>query len=344
MPRRYITNDTTYEKLGEIHATIPMASSPIAMSSSHCSRTLDREEYAAARGFYLTGWAGKSSYQFDRIIRGNTHIPAVCISLIGTTQPSMLAEYMRRANSGGAGDDGLIQRFGLLVWPDEVGAWKNVDEYANSEARQNVWDIFVSFGSVRPAHVGAKTEGFDKVPCLRFDDEAAGIFLEWRQSTRARPTLRGNQPALQSHFAKYREFVPTLALLNQLADVGSGDIDGRSMGKAIAMAEYLRSHAKRAYASGPEAETAAAKAILGRIQRNQLEMVYGARSAPEAMVSPKPTASQIQAGLNLLCDLDWLRSEEQPADRRWQGNDPLPHQPERQRQMSETPWLDPQTP
>jgi hypothetical protein len=37
----------------------------------------------------------------------------------------------------------------------------------------------------------------------------------------------------------------------------------RSTEQAHAVAEYLESHAKRAYGAGPEAEVAAAKSILG---------------------------------------------------------------------------------
>jgi Protein of unknown function (DUF3987) len=72
-------------------------------------KTLDREEYAAARGFFLTAWNGTTPYKFDRIGRGKVHIEGACLSLIGSTQPGKLAEYVRRAVGGGSGDDGLIQ-------------------------------------------------------------------------------------------------------------------------------------------------------------------------------------------------------------------------------------------
>jgi hypothetical protein len=117
--RRYITSDTTYEKLGEILAQNPNGLLAHRDELVSLLRTLDREEYASARGFFLTAWSGKEPYTFDRIGRGRTHIEATCLSLIGSTQPGRLAEYVRRAVSGGAGDDGLIQRFGLLVWPDQ---------------------------------------------------------------------------------------------------------------------------------------------------------------------------------------------------------------------------------
>ena len=82
-------------------------------------KTLDREEYAAARGFYLAAWNGTEGYTFDRIIRGTQHIEAACVSMLGSSQPGKIAEYIRRAVDGGEGDDGMIQRFGLLVWPDQ---------------------------------------------------------------------------------------------------------------------------------------------------------------------------------------------------------------------------------
>jgi hypothetical protein len=70
-----------------------------------------------ARGFFLTAWNGTSSYTFDRIIRGKTYIEGACLSLLGSSQPGRVADYKRGALTGGAGDNGMVQRFGLLVYP-----------------------------------------------------------------------------------------------------------------------------------------------------------------------------------------------------------------------------------
>ncbi len=117
--KRYIANDSTAAALGELlrqnhNGVLVFRDEMVALLKS-----LDREDNAEPRGFYLTGWNGDSSFTFDRIGRGlNLHIPAVCLSLLGSTQPGRIAEYLFRAIKGGSGDDGLIQRFGLLVWPD----------------------------------------------------------------------------------------------------------------------------------------------------------------------------------------------------------------------------------
>ena len=135
--RRYIANDVTYEKLGEILADNPNGVLAHRDELVSLLKTLDREEYAPARGFFLTAWSGTQGYTFDRITRGKTHVEAACLSVLGSTQPGRLAEYVRRAVSGGGGDDGLIQRFGLLVWPDQTPTWRNVDRFPDGDAKQD---------------------------------------------------------------------------------------------------------------------------------------------------------------------------------------------------------------
>ena len=77
--RRYIANDTTAAALGELHRQNPNGLLVFRDEMVSLLKSLDREDNAEARGFYLTGWNGDSAYTFDRITRGmNLHIPAVC--------------------------------------------------------------------------------------------------------------------------------------------------------------------------------------------------------------------------------------------------------------------------
>jgi len=117
-------------------------------------------------------------------------------------------------------------------------------------------------------------------------------------------------PALESHFAKYRKLVPSLALINHLADVGHGPVGGEAMARALGLATYLETHARRAYGAGPEAETAAAKAILSHIRKGDLTDGFTAREIHQHKWSNLSDRGQVQAGLDLLCDLDWLRAVE----------------------------------
>jgi hypothetical protein len=307
--RRFIINDCTYEALGEILADNPTGVLASRDELISLLKTLDREDHAAARGFFLTAWNGTSGYTFDRIIRGRTYIEAACVSLLGSTQPGRIAEYMRRAVIGGALDDGLIQRFGLLVWPDQSPEWKNVDRYPDSNARQLVWNTFQRLSELAPASVGAEIDQFETIPFLRFDANAHGFFSEWRENLEHRLRSAGLHPAMESHLAKYRKLVPALALINHLTDSGIGPVNDEAVLRAIAFSEYLETHARRAYAAGSEAEAVAAKAILNRIRKGNLSDGFSARDICQRDWSNLTDRDQIQAGLDLLADYDWIAAD-----------------------------------
>ena len=123
-----MTNDSSMAALAELLRHNPNGLLVHRDELVSLLRMLDQEENAEARAFFLTGWNGDSSYTTDRIARGmNLHVEAVCLSLLGSTQPARITEYVATAVRGGAGDDGMLQRFGLIVWPDIGGEWVNVD-------------------------------------------------------------------------------------------------------------------------------------------------------------------------------------------------------------------------
>jgi hypothetical protein len=113
-------------------------------------------------------------------------------------------------------------------------------------------------------------------------------------------------PAFEGHLAKYRKLVPTLALMNHLADRGEGLISQRALLKALATAYYLESHARRVYGSGHEAELAAAKAILKHIRNGDLTDGFTARDVHQRGWAHLTEREHVGAGLSLLIDLDYL--------------------------------------
>jgi putative DNA primase/helicase len=308
-PVRYRTNDSTYEAIGELQIANPTGILVERDELVSLLKYLDREERAVDRGFYLSGWSGTQPYTFDRIIRGHRHIEAVCISVLGNTQPARIAEYVRSANRGGAGGDGLIQRFGLLAWPDAPGEWRDIDEYPNSAAREKAWQTFERMAKLDTQAafgLGAEKGSFDKVPSLRFEEAAHEDFLGWRTDLERRLRSGEMSPALEGHLAKYRKLVPSLALINHLADGGTGPVSHRALLKALAAAYYLESHARRVYGSASESELAAAKAILKHIRKGDLADGFTAHEIRRHEWSHLADTEHIRAGLDLLVDLDHL--------------------------------------
>lgn len=306
---RYRTNDSTYEGLGELLISNPNGILVERDELTSLLKQLDRDDQSVARGFYLSAWSGMQPYTFDRIIRGHRHIEAACLSVVGNTQPARIVEYVRSANLGGAGGDGLIQRFGLLAWPDGPGEWRDVDEFPNSAARERAYQTFERMAKLdlmAALRVGAEKGPYDKVPFLRFDQAAHQDFLGWRTDLERQLQSSELSPALEGHLAKYRKLVPSLALINHLADGGTGPVSHCALLKALAAAHCLETHARRIYGSASEAELAAGKAILKHIRNGALKDGFTARDVHQRGWAHLTEREHVGAGLGLLVDLDYL--------------------------------------
>jgi putative DNA primase/helicase len=311
-PIRYRTNDSSYEAIGALLVSNPAGLLVERDELVSLLKHLDREEQCVARGFYLSGWSGTQPYTFDRITRGHIQVEAVCIGVLGNTQPSKIAEYVRRANADGAGGDGLIQRFGLLVWPDEPVTWKDVDEWPDSEKRDTVWGIFERISKLSETSalaLGAMRGPYDKVPFVRFSEEAAAEFVGWRADLERRLRSDELSPALEGHLAKYRKLVPALALIDHLVEGKAGGVEKEALLRALAMAEYLETHARRVYGATDTVDIISAEAILTHIRRGALEDGFTARDVHQRGWSRLTDRDHVGRGLDLLVELDHLAAD-----------------------------------
>jgi len=313
--KRYVANDTSPASLGELCRQNKNGLLVFRDELVSLLKSLDREDQAEGRGFYLTGWNGDSSYTFDRIGRGlNLHIEAVCLSVLGGTQPGRLSEYIRQAVQCGTADDGLIQRFGLLVWPDISGSWKDVDRWPDTQAKNQAFEVFTRLDSLNPFTLGAEQDkdidgNPTGIPFFRYDPAGLELFQDWRSGLEA--LLRNNtlHPALESHFSKYRKLIPALSLIIHLADGHGGPVGAVPTIKALAWSDYLMSHARRAYASVSQPEISVAKAIIRRIRKGDLKQTFRSWDVWRpgwAMLSDR---EQVADALELLEAYGWIISE-----------------------------------
>src|SRR3989442_15687344 len=100
--KRYLVNDTTVEKLGELLNHHPNGLLLFRDELSGWLHTMDRPGHENDRAFCCEAWNGTSGYTYDRIGRGTLHIRAACLSVLGGIQPGPLERYLR-AGFGGRG-------------------------------------------------------------------------------------------------------------------------------------------------------------------------------------------------------------------------------------------------
>jgi putative DNA primase/helicase len=307
--KRYIANDTNVASLGALLQQNPNGLLVFRDEIVSLLDTLDREEYVSERGFYLTGWAGDSRYTFDRIGRGlHLSIDGVCLSMLGSTQPGRISQYLARAIRGGRGDDGLIQRFGLMVWPDVSSEWKHVDRWPDRDAKTKAMRLFERLDGLDWRTIGAKRDHGNEegLPYLRFGTDAYDLFTDWHTNLERRLRSGEMHVALEAHLAKYRKLVPGLSLICHLADGWTGPVGVTAVRRAIAWAAYLETHAKRAYGSVTAASADTAKSILAKIRSGHLKTEFRSRDVWRPGWSRLTDRDAVNAGLALLVDYDWL--------------------------------------
>lgn len=302
--RRYKVNDATMEALGEILIDNPWGTLAYRDELSGLLRSLDKEGQEGARAFYLQGYDGNQGYTSDRILRGkNRHIDAVCLALLGGIQPGRLQAYIRDAVSGGAGDDGLLQRFGLLVWPDVDREWRRVDRCPDTEAKHQAFETFQKLDALAP---GVDSDGKEVPAVYRFTDDAQVLFYEWRAGLETGLRSDDHHPAMESHLAKYRKLVPALALVCALAD-GKAVVEYTDLMRALSWAEYLQTHAARAYAAGTRPETDGATALLAKIRAGAVADGFKPADVYLKGWSYLSTPEAVKSAAQMLCDLGHLR-------------------------------------
>ncbi len=306
--RRFIVNDTSPESLCETLRENPYGVLCERDELIGLLRSMDREGNQEARALYLTAADGDKSFTVDRIMRGSgRHIEALCVSLLGGIQPGVLAAYVRETQRSGAGDDGLLQRFQLMVYPDITGTWKNIDRLPDAEAREGMHKLIESLCSITAEAAGAEADPYGGVPFVRFDSAAYGLFVEWLAELEQKLRSGEEHPAVASHLSKYRKLVPALSLINHLCDGDRGNVTETPISRALLFAGFLEDHARRVYSYAARPDYDAAKTILTKLKNGKLLARFTARDVYRPGWSGLTTAEEAQAALRVLLDYKHIR-------------------------------------
>ncbi len=293
---RYIVNDSSVEKLGELLSENPNGLLLVRDELAGWLAKLSGEEAQSERAFYLECFDGDVSFACDRIGRGTTEIEKCALSLIGGIQPSRITPLVIAAVKG-KNDDGLIQRLQLAVWPDDNRSWKWIDRAPNQAALTRYNNVFERLDAL---DLGGNA-------CLRFSPDAQPLFIEWVAELQAEIKSGELHPVLESHFIKLQKTIAGLALLFELVEGGSKHVGELATARALEWADFLRSHAIRLYSSANNEGVVGAKLILKR--KDKLPSPFTAREVQRKGWAGLADQTEIQQALEVLCEYRWLFSE-----------------------------------
>jgi putative DNA primase/helicase len=303
--RRLLTCDSTFEKLHELMKDNPAGLLVVRDELTGWWAELDREGRQGERGFFLSAWNGDTPYSLDRIGRGSIHVPACCVSMIGGITPGRLRSYLVDALQDGPSNDGLIQRFQVLVWPDPPRNWRYVDRQPEKhEAVERIFERVLSWD-------------VEFAPRFRFEDAAQEFFIDWLRSLEQKIRNDDSHPAIISHLGKYRKLMPALGLLLSTADqiATQGALHDPALvfrehaQQAARWCDYLESHARRIYACVVTATMQAAADLARKLKAKVIgaDGTFAVRDVYRHGWTHLDTPERSAAALAVLEDAGWVR-------------------------------------
>lgn len=310
--RRYKTNDSTIEKIGELLVDNPSGMLVLRDELTGLLAMMEKAGHEGDRAFYLEAWNGTSSYDTDRIGRGSIQIKNLCLSIFGGIQPDKLLAYLEQA-SHSLGNDGLLQRLQLLVYPDHR-PWEWSDRAPNKAAQSDAFKIFEVLDDFDPVSWGsAPADDRIKFPHFCFDEEAQEIFKEWATELHGQKLQNESQPLVAQHLAKYDKLFPALALIFHLVDCASGiersTVSAESALRAAAWCEFLEAHARRCYGLLVDDGLRAAQTLAMHIRKGKLKDGFTVRDVRRNQWRHLTTTEAIQSALEWLEDENHVRQE-----------------------------------
>jgi Protein of unknown function (DUF3987) len=306
--RRYKTQDATTQKLGEILLDNPQGLLLYRDELAGWLISFEKNGREGDRQFFLESWSGNQAFDVDRIERGSLHIPALCLSIFGSIQPGPLGQYINSALQGGTGDDGFIQRFQIMVWPNTKDHWELIQGIPISELETPVNQIFNCLDRLTFDPIGAPV-------ILSFTNEAQALFDKWQGSYEKRLRAGDLPPHMEAHLTKYKKLLPSLCLiLEHVQEAANGKhpsaVSVHTLESAIGWLAYFESHAHRIYGSGANATPKIAKELIKHLRKGDIEEPFTIRDIYHGKHwGGLGTAKQVQEVVDYLVEKHYLASK-----------------------------------
>ena len=156
-----------------------------------------KRDQGEARGYALKAYDGGPE-KFNRVGRGNVHVPNWSYSVIGTTQPDKINKLV--ANDP---DDGLLQRF-MVIDVRRGVKFPDYDRGTDPKLERQYEDAIRSLWNMMPGAEGSN---------VQLSPEAAQQFKEFSRFCIGSAGANGLPSMLRGHISKWEGLWPRLALI-----------------------------------------------------------------------------------------------------------------------------------
>lgn len=312
--KRFTTNDASIEKISEIESENPRGLTVLVDELMRLLLSFERDGHQQDRAFYLEGWNGYSTFTIDRIGRGTIRVENHCLGVFGGIQPQKLLGYLLQA-ARGSDNDGLLQRFQVLVYPDDTLERKFIDQEPDRIARERVVQLIEAMAGMNFLKCGANKEQGDRFAWFQFDDNAQDWFKHWLTELERKLQATNEEPMLIEHLSKYRKLMPALALIFHLVNIAGCDdvaqsrvsLDSAEM--AGRWCDYLEDHARRIYGQIAGTGMRAALKLAEKIRQGELQDGFSIRDVYRNQWQYLTDREVVKEACDELVEAGWLAEQ-----------------------------------
>lgn len=312
-PPRFIVNDVTVEKLGELLVQNPNGLILLRDELSGFLFKLQKPGHESDRSFYLEAWTGSGRNTSDRIGRGTTRSTENCISIFGTIQPDVISKFFQSTLVGQDSGDGLFQRFQLMVYPALSSEFNYVDRRPDATAERIAHNVFRRVLTIDFVRVCG--DFMSSIPTFCFTSDAQTFAADW--FCKIERQLRSGMiesPAYEAHLGKFRGFFPSLALIIHLIEFDptepqSNLVTLEEAKLAAKLCEFFQAHSAKLYSMHFDAAKLSSHLLAEKILEGSISDGASVRSIYRKQWSGLSNTKVVTAGLEELEVRQWVRIE-----------------------------------
>jgi DNA primase len=311
-PRYLVVRDATPERALEIMVSNPNGVMWFCDELSGWWRSLSMGQLDQ-RKIMLESWGGlkidleRKTYR----LKGES-----IVSVVGGVQPDWLSHILADIDKGGKENDGLINRFALIINHDKsIEKWTFVDRKPVPEAYEIYERMFRAFHDFDTADIVANwKEGDPRI--IKFSDEAREIFIPWLEEKENRLRESEYSPVLTSHYSKYTSLFCSLALIFHLVLVFEGTISEKNQISKLAAelakrwCDYLSLHAHKTFSKSDSYYDPAVRSLASKIRSGGITDGMTKRDVQNSGFPHLKNPKKLERALDELCRLNVIKLED----------------------------------
>lgn len=307
--RRYSTSAFSLEKLIDMLGDNPNGLLISKDELSGLFESFKKKGQETTRQFLLEAWNGDGSYNYDIFSRPAKPLEKLCITLLGGTQPTvinkMLSEMRQDKN-----DDGFIQRFQLIAYPNQDIKPGFVDKELASELQDRVIGLIEKISNIESSRFGIKTAHDDT--CFTKLKENSYILFSSYMDGIEKEVYQSENGGYKNHINKFGKLFSGLILVFHIIDnIETNRTNHHAPPHVVEMAirwcDLFKAHAKKLYDTEYNFESLSGFALAKKISAGEIEDSCSIRALHRNGWTNLQTYQEIELAAQFLEKHNWLK-------------------------------------